>query len=66
MLYLIDTNVISEAMRPNSNEIITQWLNKQFSIFVSVITEEIYYGLSYKEATGQQRWFEKLINNYCG
>lgn len=66
MPYLIDTNIISEAMRPKPNEIVRQWLNKQFPIFISVITvEEIYYGLSYKEATGQQRWFDKLLNNYC-
>lgn len=66
MLYLIDMNIISEAMRPKPNEIVRQWLNKQFPISISVITvEEIYYGLSYKEATGQQRWFEKLLSQYC-
>ncbi len=66
MSYLIDTNIISEAMRPIPHEGVRQWLNKQFPIFISVITvEEIYYGLSYKEAIKQQQWFEKLLNNYC-
>ncbi|MCI5122563.1 MAG: type II toxin-antitoxin system VapC family toxin [Candidatus Electrothrix sp. AUS4] len=47
-MILLDTNVVSEVMRPNPSENVLHWLNQQNSgrLFISSITiAEICYGL---------------------
>ena len=62
MNYLIDTNVISEAMKRSPNPKANQCVADQEIIYMSVISvEEIYFGLAYKEAPRQLEWFEKLL-----
>jgi predicted nucleic acid-binding protein len=62
MNYLIDTNVISEAMKRSPNPKVNQWVIDQEIIYLSVISvEEIYFGLAHKEAPRQLEWFEKLL-----
>jgi predicted nucleic acid-binding protein len=62
MNYLCDTNILSEAMKRQPDPKVTQWLSVQELVYVSVITaEEIYFGLTYKEAPKQREWFEKFL-----
>jgi predicted nucleic acid-binding protein len=66
MNYLCDTNVLSEAMKRQPDPKVTQWLSVQELVYVSVITvEEIYFGLTYKEALKQREWFEKFLHFGC-
>jgi hypothetical protein len=48
-MIVLDTNVISEAMKPASNPLITDWLNKQIAetLFISSVTlAELHYGIA--------------------
>lgn len=61
MKFLVDTNVISEIMKPKPETCVKEWLIRQNLIAISVITvEEIYYGLLYKDAHKQLTWFEEF------
>jgi len=62
MKYLCDTNVISECMKRSPDPKVRQWLSSQELVYLSAITvEEIYFGLTYKDAPRQREWFEELI-----
>lgn len=62
MNYFCDTNILSEAMKRQPDPKVTQWLSRQDWVYMSVITvEEIYFGLTYKEAPKQREWFEKFL-----
>jgi len=66
MSFLFDTNAISEAMRREPNLQVRQLIDKQTPVLMSVISvEEIYYGLSYKDARRKQAWFENFIKCRC-
>jgi len=67
MNWLCDTNIIGEIFKQNPNKAVYDWLSQQEYTFISVITvEEIYCGLSHKEATRKQEWFDKFLNLRCG
>lgn len=58
MMILLDTNIISELMRPNPQASVVAWLNEQepLDVYISVITiAEIEYGLKVLPE-GQKRW----------
>jgi predicted nucleic acid-binding protein len=58
MIFLCDTNIISEVMKRSPNPAVRQWIGTQDMIYASVITvEEIYCGLVYKDARRQYEWF---------
>ena len=62
MSFLCDTNVISELMKRSPNPQVENWINQQEQITVSVITvDEIYAGLSYKDAHRQTEWFKRFL-----
>lgn len=69
-MIVIDTNIISETMRPKPNRKVIAWLNQQHSLdlFVSSISiAEISYGL-YVLPDGKRKQqlhirFEQFINN---
>lgn len=64
--FLVDTNVISELFKPLPNPLVTTWLSSQNIIGISVISvEEIYYGLSYKNAQKQLNWFHDFLRYRC-
>ena len=66
MRFLCDTNIISEAMKRSPNPDVKQWLNQEEGICLSVITvEEVYSGLTYKNAEKQREWFEKFLRERC-
>lgn len=60
-MLLLDTNIISELMRPEPQAAVIQWLNAQepLDVFISAITiAEIEYGLQVLP-DGQKRWVLK-------
>ncbi len=66
MMFLCDTNIVSEVMKRLPDPIVKKWLSRQEMIYVSVITlEEISCGLAYKDALRQSEWFEKFIQFRC-
>lgn len=66
MKWLCDTNIISEVFQKKPNQKVVDWLSRQDEIFLSVITvEEIYCGLSHKNATKRIEWFEKFMSLRC-
>ena len=66
MKWLCDTNVISEVFKKKTDTKMFDWLSRQNEIFLSVITvEEIYCGLSHKNANKKIEWFEKFISLRC-
>ncbi len=60
--FLLDTNIVSEAMKPKPNPVVEQWLDQQVLVFLSVITvEEIYAGLFHKDTHNKMVWFDNLL-----
>lgn len=46
MKFLLDTNIISELMKPAPNQQVLDWLNKQSDLYISSITQaELLYGV---------------------
>lgn len=66
MKVLCDTNIISELMRPLPDLKVKNWISVFDQIYLSVISvEEIYFGLSAKNASRQIHWFEKFVYFRC-
>jgi predicted nucleic acid-binding protein len=66
MKWLCDTNIISESMKPGGNSAVTDWLSQRDIVNISVITvEEVFCGLSYKNAGRQIEWFERFMELRC-
>ncbi len=66
MNFLFDSNVVSEAMKSKPNLQVRQLIDKQTPVFMSVVSvEEIYYGLSYKDARKKWAWFENFVQSCC-
>lgn len=63
---LIDTNVLSELMRPKPNAKVVAWAKSQTHFQLSAVTvEEVYYGLTWKPNERVKRWFENFLENYA-
>lgn len=57
-MILLDTNIISEMMRPEPNKTVIDWLNAQepLDVYISAVTiAEVEYGLKVLP-DGQKRW----------
>jgi len=66
MPWLVDTNVLSELVRPRPNAGVAQWAAGASRISVSVITlEEILFGLAWKPNAKIRRWFELFFEEAC-
>jgi predicted nucleic acid-binding protein len=66
MTTLLDTNIISELVRPKPDGNVTTWVNQQTGFYISVISlEEIYYGLRWKPNVRVEQWLERFIERYC-
>jgi predicted nucleic acid-binding protein len=60
---LVDTNVISEPIRPRPNPAVVAWLSTVDEIAISVISlEEISLGLARKRSARIERWFDELFS----
>jgi predicted nucleic acid-binding protein len=63
---LVDTNVISELMRPRPAASVVDWAERQESMSLSVITlEEVLAGLSQRPSERLSRWFQRFVLDYC-
>jgi len=63
---LVDTNVLSEFVRPAPNRGVTAWAADIDRIFISVISiEEIEFGLSWKPNKKVASWFENFFAEAC-
>lgn len=66
MNYLIDTNIVSELLRPAPNPGVLTWAAKQPTVGVSAVTvEESIYGLTRKANRRLLDGFEALIAEQC-
>ena len=66
MIYLCDTNIISELAKPQPNPGVLTWSSELTTLAVSVITlEEITYGLMAKPNPRIQAWFQTFLRTYC-
>ena len=66
MSFLFDSNAISEAMKREPNLQVRQLIDKQTPVLLSAVSvEEIYYGLTYKDARKKWAWFENFVQSRC-
>src|SRR5438270_13295675 len=63
---LVDTNVLSEFVRPKPNRGVIAWAEDVERISVSVISiEEISFGLSWKPNKRLEEWFRNFFAEAC-
>src|SRR3954453_1380480 len=63
---LVDTNVLSEFVRPRPNRGVIAWAAEVERISVSVVTvEEISFGLSWKPNDKVEEWFRNFFAEAC-
>lgn len=66
MIFLLDTNIVSELARPLPDARVVRWASALDRVAISVITlDEIYFGLTAKANPRVERWMEKFIESYC-
>jgi len=67
MTFLLDTNVVSELVRPRPDPKVRAWLASRDQVALSVISiEEIVFGIERAPAARRQRlaaWFDELLDN---
>lgn len=55
-MIILDTNVVSELLRPRPSPVVTQWVDAQPQPFTTAITiQECFYGVELLESTGRAR-----------
>ncbi len=63
---LVDTNVISELMRPKPSGVVLAWAERQEDFSLSVIClEEIMFGLQARPSPRLSKWFDEFVANHC-
>ena len=63
---LIDTNVLSEFVRPRPNRGVISWAANVERISISVVSvEEIAFGLTWKPNKKLEEWFRKFFAEAC-
>jgi predicted nucleic acid-binding protein len=63
---LVDTNVVSELMRPKPAAKVIVWAEDQERFHLSVLTlEEVLFGLSARPSPRLSRWFDALVAEHC-
>ena len=66
MIFLVDTNVLSEAGQRTPNQRVIEWLADAGTVGMSAITlEEIHFGLALKPNPHFQRVLDQYIEAYC-
>lgn len=66
MSWLVDTNVLSELVRPRPNAGVDRWCRTQARLCLSVVTvEEIEYGLSWRPKPKIQTWWVEFVSDHC-
>ncbi|HMR80962.1 MAG TPA: type II toxin-antitoxin system VapC family toxin [Polyangiaceae bacterium] len=63
---LVDTNVISELMRPKPSGVVLAWAERQEEFALSVVClEEIMFGLQARPSPRLSQWFDEFVANHC-
>jgi len=63
---LVDTNVVSELMRPAPDANVAAWAARQARFALSVISlEEVFYGLGVRKNARLSDWFERFVATHC-
>lgn len=66
MIYLLDTNILSELARPAPNNNVTRWMSQFSSVAISVVTvEEISFGLAARPNQRIERLLQAFIEAFC-
>jgi predicted nucleic acid-binding protein len=66
MIFLLDTNVVSEVARPTPRQEVVAWLANVDRFGISVVSlEEIYFGLAAKPNARIQQKLERYLQAYC-
>jgi predicted nucleic acid-binding protein len=64
--FLVDTNVVSELVRPRPNPGVLAWAGALDVLTLSVVTvDEIFYGLAVRRNAKVQRWLEQFLESKC-
>jgi predicted nucleic acid-binding protein len=64
--FLVDTNVLSELVRPAPAPSVVRWAEGLPTFTLSVVTlEEVSFGLASKPNARIQRWFEAFLEAHC-
>lgn len=60
---LVDTNLVSELVRPYPNAGVQRWASSLWAVAVSVVTvEEILFGLSWRPNARMSQWLQDFID----
>ena len=63
---LVDTNVISELVRPSPNAKVLAWARRETRFHLSVITvEEVFFGLASRPNAAIESWFSGFLERHC-
>lgn len=67
-MYLADTNIVSELMRPRPDVGVQQWSERlersALAVVISAMTvDEIIYGLDRKPHAAKMLWFDRFLQN---
>jgi predicted nucleic acid-binding protein len=63
---LVDTNVVSELMRPAPDARVFAWAARQDRFHLSVISlEEILFGLAARPNDRVENWFSRFVASHC-
>ena len=66
MIFLLDTNVVSEVARPAPDPQVARWLAGANEVAVSVVSlQEIYFSLAAKPSPKIQQKLESYLHAYC-
>jgi predicted nucleic acid-binding protein len=67
MIYLLDTNVVSELVRPRPDPKVCAWIASRDEVVLSVISlEELVFGIERAPMARRHRlmaWFDDLLDN---
>ena len=63
---LVDTNVLSELMRPAPQPRVVAWARQQDGFSLSVVSlEEILFGLALRPNQRLEKWFTGFVGAHC-
>lgn len=66
MSFLVDTNVLSELVRPRPNRHVDAWVRTQGHLEISAVTvEEVEFGLAWRPAPRVQAWWSDFLADHC-
>ncbi|MFM8332101.1 MAG: type II toxin-antitoxin system VapC family toxin [Candidatus Methylumidiphilus sp.] len=65
-MYLVDTNIVSELLRPRPNPGVISWIATQRTVaYAAVSVEEAIFGLSRKDNLRLLQGFERFLAERC-